>query len=109
MVSGNHRPCVNICNNNSWLLYKTFCKQMDIPNHSYRSLLQFRVEVANGLLLAKKTKEKAVGQPKKINFSPTLKVYGVPVEVKPLICAAIVLTTGPKSMRNERDTACVQH
>ena len=86
-----------------------FCKQMDIPNHSYHSLLQFRVEVANGLLLAKKTREKAVGQPKKINFSPTLKVCRVPVEVKPLICAAIVLTTGPKSVRNETDTACVQH
>ena len=35
-----------------------FCKQMDIPNHSYGYLLQFRVEVANGLLLAKKEQKK---------------------------------------------------
>ena len=57
--------CVNICNVNTWLLYKRFSDQLDVPKKEQRGLLDFTKELADALLSVGKGPKEAADKKKR--------------------------------------------
>ena len=63
---------VNICNVNSWLLYRKYTEQLRLPKTNQHNLLLFMKGVADALLFAgEETVRTTPGKPNKRTSSPT--------------------------------------